>query len=118
MAGSGASLCHALDRTDQGGGREIRSLSLFAVDWRSRRGDLSVGLSAGQSRLPDSGCFLSADRRGRLQDSGDGYNAAMVDSPSDPKAPSAEIRTLADELVPLFYAELRTLARRMRNRSN
>src|SRR3954451_8498701 len=30
---------------------------------------------------------------------------------------SQEVRNLADELVPLFYAELRTLARRMRNRS-
>src|SRR5512141_1718780 len=29
-------------------------------------------------------------------------------------APSAEVRALADELVPLFYEELRSIARRVR----
>jgi RNA polymerase sigma factor (TIGR02999 family) len=50
----------------------------------------------------------------------DGYNAVMVDhhdDPADHTQASPEVRTLADELVPLFYAELRTLARRVRNRS-
>jgi RNA polymerase sigma factor (TIGR02999 family) len=50
----------------------------------------------------------------------DGYNAAMDSHDADQAdhtQTSQEVRNLADELVPLFYAELRTLARRMRNRS-